>query len=134
MLPGRPGRPPRRRPRRPRAVGRADLRTWSALEAALVRLWRHHPPDAATRQRWLRRFAGLSVSQQTRVEAWVEARLTASASRPRSARRLAIDALSVFGLPQVILPALIRLVQRVRHRLVMRRVRAHAGDRPRGER
>lgn len=74
----------------------------------------------------LRRLAGLSVDRWTAVDQWLEERATGEPAR--SARLLAKEALVRFGLPARILPALVALAQRVRHRLYMRALRRPAAD------
>lgn len=69
----------------------------------------------------LRRLAGLSVDRWTAVDYWLEQR--AGEAPTRSARLLAKEALVRFELPAKVLPALVVLAQRVRHRLYMRTLR-----------
>jgi hypothetical protein len=78
----------------------------------------------AYRAALIRRLVGLSVDRWEVVDQWFEER--AAHAPAGSARLLAKEALVYFGLPAKVLPTLITLAQRVRHRLYMRALRRTA--------
>lgn len=80
----------------------------------------------AYRTALLRRAAGLSVDRWSALDAWFEDRVRATPTR--SARVLAKEALVYFGVPGRVLPSLVRLAQRVRHRCYMRAKRTPPPD------
>lgn len=94
---------------------------WETVSRQIASLLRE-PGSAGYRTALLRRLAGLSVDRWEAIDAWLEER--AAAAPTRSARLLAKEALVRFGLPAKLLPSLVALAQRVRHRLYMRALRA----------
>jgi hypothetical protein len=97
-----------------------EERRWEQLSQTVARLLRE-PGSAGYRTALIRRLAGLSVDRWEAIDQWVEER--AAGAPTRSARLLAKEAVVRFGLPAKILPSVVALAQRVRHRLYMRALR-----------
>lgn len=99
---------------------RKDELRWEQATQEIATLLRQKG-QAGYRTALLRRLAGLSVDRWEELDAWMEER--AAGAPTRSAPLLAKEALVRFGLPAKIMPALVAVAQRVRHRLYMRAAR-----------